>query len=412
MKRHLHKILTVILLFAGFLAQAQYKSEGIDIFFEQGKHDVRPNFEGNEERMRMFADSVQRLVDNDSYRVHYIRIESNTSPEGDFEFNQGLSYRRNVAAREYLLLKTIISDTIVEIDSRVIDWNYLAGIIRQDPNYVGSKDAVLDILASHPADSLTERDIVHERIRQLKAVNGGSSWAYMHDNLFPEMRNARITIVFERADEPIESPAVKPLALAPVLSTRAFEPLKVELPKIEPMGSLYLKTNVPALAMLILNAAVEYCFVGDAFSINLPIYYSAVDYFRDDLNFRTFSLYPEFRYWIPGTGANGTRGLFVGAHFGMAYYNYAFMGELRYQDHNGENPALGGGLAVGYRLPLTPDRKWNIEFSVGAGVYSLYYDTFYNVPNGKLTGIHKDTYWGLDNASISISYRFDLVKKP
>lgn len=413
LKPNITKILALtMLLFAAITAvTAQRKSESIDIFFEQSKHQIKPGFEQNEERMQVFADTVQYLIDNASFRVHRIIVISNTSPEGDFNFNQELSNNRNTAARQYLLEHTVINDTVVEIDSRTIDWDHLAYLIENDPAYRGNKDAVLEIITQSPDTSLTERDFTHQRIAQLKQANNGISWAYMHEYLFPEMRNAKITIIFEKADEFIEVPPVRSLIPAQAHTPTQVSPIAPIQPLREPAGSLYVKTNVLALAASQLNAAVEYCFVGDRFSVNLPVYYSAIDYFSKDLKFRTFALYPEFRYWIPGTGADGTRGLYVGAHFGMAYYNYAFDGELRYQDHNGKSPALGGGLGLGYRLPLTKDRKWNIEFSVGAGVYSLYYDTFYNVPNGKLTGTYKDTYWGLDNAGISISYRFDLTKK-
>ncbi len=37
---------------------------------------------------------------------------------------------------------------------------------------------------------------------------------------------------------------------------------------------------------------------------------------------------------------------------GLAYYNFAFNGKYRYQDHLRQTPALGGGLSIGYRLPL------------------------------------------------------------
>ena len=131
--------------------------------------------------------------------------------------------------------------------------------------------------------------------------------------------------------------------------------------------------------------------------------------------FRTFAVQPEFRYYIPKTGLRGTRGLFVGAHAGMAYYNLALeSSEYRYQDHNGTSPAWGGGISLGYRTHIDKNKHWYAEFAVGAGAYSLYYDTFYNTPMtkyGVMTGTHKDVYWGIDQVAITISYRFDLLKK-
>ena len=63
---------------------------------------------------------------------------------------------------------------------------------------------------------------------------------------------------------------------------------------------------------------------------------------------------------------------------------------------------------MGYKLPISKDKKWNVEFSLGAGAYRFHYDKFYNEPNGALAGSVKRTYIGLDNAGVSFSYSFDL----
>jgi hypothetical protein len=55
-----------------------------------------------------------------------------------------------------------------------------------------------------------------------------------------------------------------------------------------------------------------------------------------------------------------------------------------------------------------------VEFSLGAGVYSIYYDKFHNTPHtkdGLMTGSVKKTYWGIDQAAASFSYSFDFMKK-
>lgn len=145
-------------------------------------------------------------------------------------------------------------------------------------------------------------------------------------------------------------------------------------------------------------------------SFTLPVYYSAWDYFKTTIKFRTFSVQPEFRYWL----SENNDGFFAGAHFGLAYYNFAFDGDYRYQDHNRETPSIGGGLSVGYRLPISRNNRWWVEFSLGAGVYSNHYDKFHNTPrtkDGLMIESIKKTYWGIDQAAVSFSYSFDLKKK-
>jgi hypothetical protein len=91
---------------------------------------------------------------------------------------------------------------------------------------------------------------------------------------------------------------------------------------------IYVKTNVLGWGLLISNLGIEVD-MGNHLSFSLPIYYSGWDYFTQTIKFRTLAVQPELRYWP--TGNND--GLFIGAHFGMAYYNIAVDGPWRYQDY-------------------------------------------------------------------------------
>lgn len=171
----------------------------------------------------------------------------------------------------------------------------------------------------------------------------------------------------------------------------------------------YVKTNAVGWGMGIANIGFEADFTHH-FSITLPLYYSGWNYFKSTIKFRTLALQPEVRYWL----SELNNGFFAGAHFGMAYYNYASDGEFRYQDHNRRTPALGGGISAGYRMPISRDERWQVEFSVGAGIYSLHYDKFYNTQHtkdGLMIGDYKRTFYGIDQVSVSFMYRFDLDDK-
>lgn len=169
---------------------------------------------------------------------------------------------------------------------------------------------------------------------------------------------------------------------------------------------LYVKTNAVELAAAIANLAVEVD-LGNRMSINLPLSYSAWDYFIPDTQFRILKFQPEFRYWLPEVD-----GLFVGVHAGVAWLNCALGGDWRYQDHGWDTPVYGGGLGVGYRKAISRNERWFVEFSLGAGVYRMDYDKFRNEPDGEWVGRYKRYYYGIDNVSISLAYRlFKLTKK-
>ena len=169
---------------------------------------------------------------------------------------------------------------------------------------------------------------------------------------------------------------------------------------------LSIKTNALGLGMGISNLAIEID-ICKHLSLSIPAYYSALNYFKQSIKFRTLATQPELRFW-PKKDNNG---FFLGLHGGIAQYNIAVDGDLRYQDHNGTSPAYGGGLGLGYRLPMSKNGKWQIEFTLGAGAYKLKYDTFYNVDNGNYIDTYDNIYIGIDNAAINISYQFDLKKR-
>lgn len=211
-----------------------------------------------------------------------------------------------------------------------------------------------------------------------------------------------ITAITTQSDSPTSTEAVVEIIEPEVSQVHA-----VSFPMNDSwQRHLYLKTNLLGLGAAVVNLAFEVD-IARHWSFSLPIYYSAWDYFKSTLKFRTFAVQPEFRYWF----SRHNDGFFLGAHFSMAYYNLAFDGTYRYQDRDGDTPALGGGLNVGYRTPLGKQGRWKMEFSVGVGYYPLEYDIFHNTRNGALSHYEKRKYLGVDQASISLAYMFNRNKR-
>lgn len=166
-----------------------------------------------------------------------------------------------------------------------------------------------------------------------------------------------------------------------------------------------IKSNLPVWLAAIPNMALEFD-LSRHFSISVSVYYCGWNYFREDVKFRNLTAMPELRYWP----RRDNMGFFCAVHGGVALYNVAFGAKRRYQDHDGNTPALGGGINIGYKFPLR-SRHWNMEVSLGAGAYRLDYDIFLNKPNGMLIDRKKRMFYGIDNAALSVSYFFSLKKK-
>lgn len=234
------------------------------------------------------------------------------------------------------------------------------------------------------------------------------------------------TVLVVKSDEDADSEVIQVLVIDPVAKQEPVEsvPDSVKLSEKSKVPSFvwdvkeeklwnrqfHLKTNALGWGMGISNLALEMD-IARHWSFALPVYYSAWNYFDATVKFRTFAVQPELRYWC----LEENQGFFVGVHVGLAYYNVAWGGEYRYQDHNRNTPAIGGGVSVGYCMPLDKDNRWKVEFSLGAGVYALHYDKFHNTPDTKnglmVESNHKKTYFGFDQASVSFLYKLDFKGK-
>lgn len=108
----------------------------------------------------------------------------------------------------------------------------------------------------------------------------------------------------------------------------------------------------------------------------------------------------EYRYWL----CEKFNGHFFGIHGLGSQYNISqhhilslFDAQYRYQGY-----ALGGGVSYGYHLML--DKRWGIEFNIGAGVAFLNHGKYECRTCGEKIGNEKKTYWGPTKAGISLIY--------
>jgi len=167
------------------------------------------------------------------------------------------------------------------------------------------------------------------------------------------------------------------------------------------------ETNALEWALLIANATAEYD-LSDRCSAALSLHYSALDYFSSNCKFRTFIFRPEVRYWF----RPGHRGLFFDVHLQSASYNFALPSwKYRIQDVDGTHPALGGGLGVGYRIPLEHSARWCFQAQAGVGMYHLRYHRWDNRRGGQIVDIRSRTFFGVDNVSLSLVYHFKTSRQ-
>ena len=385
--------------------------EEMHIRFVVAKADINKDYMGNREVLDRIVEWAENIQKDSTVNIVSVEFCGAVSPEGSVPFNHWLSVARMTALEKYVRSRVDIPEELITRSDHYIAWDELKEMVMDSD--LPNKDAIMKILNSENTSTGNNLD---SRIGALKAMDGGKTWRIIFNRFFIHMRNAYMVIVTERNEEyyanrlrldKVSNPL--PLAMA-TMKGEEDRPLTRSVVPASPVASpnMYVKTNAVGLALLSANAGVEFD-LGRYMSVNIPVYYSAIDYFSPKVKFRNLSTQPELRVW-PMTNK---KGLYIGAHMGVGFYNFAFNGKNRYQDYAGKTPAIGGGLSLGYRLPISKDKRWNLEFALGAGAYPIRYDVFQNVDDvrdGQLIETSTGTYIGLDNVLLGISYRIPMKK--
>lgn len=397
-----------MMLLCSGMAHSQEVVTDISVNFRVNNAVIDTSFFNNQQSIEKIKSFLQYIEQNPDITLKQVMFCGSTSPEGSDRLNRNLAKRRLQALERCIRHNIAIPDSVIARNDSYIPWNMIEKqVAESDMQY---KEEVLAILRKE-AKIVSPKSgySIDNRVIELQRLRGGRVWRELLDNYFSSMRHAYAILV---TDKPIPeditpTPEEEVVEPEPVVST----PEPVEEPK--PIASwqrhLYFKTNTLTWAGAIANVAMEVD-LGKHWSLSVPVYYSGWNYFKSDIKFRMLGTQPEVRYWF---SENNDR-FFVGTHFGVASYNLAVAGKYRLQDHNGKTPALGGGINTGYRLPISKNNRWKLEFSLGAGAYALHYDKFDNsdsTTTGKLIKSVKKVYYGLDNASVSFAYTFDLNKK-
>lgn len=380
------------------------ETDTLTLYFRVNKHNYDPSYMGNRTRMDKFINHLNNLSSDD-----YIELDFNvsSSPEGRYELNSSLSQLRAESIERYLRRHTSLPESLVKVFRIAEAWDGLEQRVRECD--MPWRDDVLKILQTYPQIETDEDgNITEPRKAALKEYQGGEPWKYMIQNWFPTLR--QFTVIMKSG---IYAPDLGEIEIDEVEVSVPFEKIEIEDQKLEVAFMSYwepeltLKTNGIGWGLGHFNAAAELD-VAPHWSVSVPFYYSGgIDYFKSTLKFRGIVLQPEARYYFKGND-----GWYAGVHLGLGWYNFALNGEYRIQDHKGNRPAFGGGIGAGYTMQFKTNPHWGLEFAIGAGVYDVMYDVFYNEPNGAYAerGVH-NTFFGIDNVSVAVTYKFGKIRK-
>ena len=375
----------------------------IDIDFVINRSDINPAFSDNAGSISAMDSLFNESSSDSTISIRSVSFRGAASPDGGLNLNRALSERRMNSLKNFVSGRYALPDSVLSAQGSEIPWNTFRSLVATTP-FAGS-ERVLEII--NQGDDNNAAD-VNRRLALLRTHNSGRTWRLLAGEFFPRLRLASMTVErLQTIPRPTPGPEICEAEPEEPVEAEVVEEAVEVAPEPSPAArchrSWHASTNVLAWTLGLTNLMGEYDF-GCHWSVGLSLYYSGWNYAKATRKFRAFIFRPELRWW-PG---EGHRGLFVDGHIQMAAYNFALPGwEYRIQDVGGRHPALGGGIGVGYRLPLGRSGRWAAEAAIGAGVYHLEYNRFVNEENGALVDRRERTFFGLDNVSVSVVYNFN-----
>lgn len=155
-----------------------------------------------------------------------------------------------------------------------------------------------------------------------------------------------------------------------------------------------LSTNVPMLGWTGVNAEFS-ATVDRTWSLHADFSFNP---FRvENLRTQNFIFRPQVRYWFDETYRN----LFVGLHYIYANYHVGIPSIMKSKFAGW---GIGGGLDVGYALPVW--KNWNVEFQFGASAMYLDYNKSECRNCGDLKKSEHGVYVLPTKAAVSLVYLF------
>ncbi len=350
----------------------------------------------NDSLLRQLEHEVLPVVNRDSMRLTRLVIRVASSPEGSLAHNHQLSVSRAQTLTDFLRQRLAVPVAQSALDIEIVDEDYqlLCAMMRRasDPDY--------EVVRRFVNQCVTQEDFARLK-QELQQVRRGQLWQRLLRDYFPQLRAARLILMFERpVVKKVVLPAVQPVSadtiayVAPVVEvpsaveTAAVEE-KLEDERVARRELLSIKTNLLLdVAYVpfgydrwcpIPNIALEYYPKHGHFTYGASIDFPWWRHYWDFKYFELRNYQLEARYYLrsgdisknpPGKG-KAFRGFFLQAYVHGGLYCFSLN-----RDRGYVGEFIGGGLGLGYVLPLGRQGRWRLEFGAQFGYIYTGYDPF------------------------------------
>lgn len=350
------------------------------VIFKVGKSDLP----ANDQTLQELREKVFPQISRDSLKVVRVRMQGSASPEGPEPVNKRLAENRAKALYDFVgnYLQIPQGDSL-QLVTEMEDYNSLYKRMMQD----GDPDCerVKQLYDAY----MPNQDYANLK-RALQKIDGGRLWRRMLVSYFPSLRSARMIIVCQRKpvpEPPVEVvPPVEPQPVVPVVVQPTEPETWVErYPRRE---LLSIKTNLLMYGVYmpgydkwcpIPNIAIEYYPLRGHFTYGASFDCPWWQNYWGHKYFQVRNYQVEARYYIrrgdielrpEGQGA-AFKGFYLQGYGHVALYGICF------DERRGwVGEGIGGGLGLGYVLPISKKGHWKLEFSLQAGVFFTGYDPY------------------------------------
>lgn len=374
----------------------------LDIHFPQGYSRWYPDFDGNRQHLDEFVSGIELFIRQRRYGINSLTITGSASPEGREDANYRLSVNRAATVLSKLRERLDLPDSCVSFRYMGANWSGLEEIVESRSD-VPSREKVLEILRTVPLwVTGPDGNVVDGKKRRLQMLDGGSTWNWMFDKLFPMLRNSgsgvECTFAADLNLPQMDAPASAEAEYALVLPRPQIQHIGAPVPEPEPWFAV--GTNLLYDLAATPNLRVEYPLKDGKWSVGLNYEFPWWVWAHnsrawENLHWEAFGR----RYLGNAQDRPLFTGTFLEAALGGGYYDV----EPHHKGWQGE--FVNAGFGIGHSWFLAP--HWRLEAGGSLGIMATKFRFYRGVENDRhLVWQHNGRYFwaGPVKLNVSLSY--------
>lgn len=154
--------------------------------FQMGRAEILPHYGQNREELAKIDKALGKIAGNPDITIESLFIEGYASPDGNYAANNNLSRNRAYALKNYIAdtFYPPLSSREIRISWIAEDWDGLRELVSD--SYIREKESVLSIINTGIKEDVKEA--------RLKLLDGGYTYQYMLDELFPKLRRVEYQV--------------------------------------------------------------------------------------------------------------------------------------------------------------------------------------------------------------------------